>query len=266
MFSDKSPTVVAFCAFGVTRLSVPEESLLKAFCVSVREAYKTNPIKIILITDEVLDEASLEGLFDEWVRAPVIREELLLSRAKAYLDLVQRFHWETPLLLLDYDILLLKKLDQLFTSEYDVFLTYRDYMKGMPINGGVVMLNNIRPAACVRFYERVVQAYIDLPKNVLQWWGDQMSLSKVALDGAFAETLGQPAILTPDGIRLRLLSRDFYNFTPYDVDSGSAIPDIVDEKTKEHILNNVAIAHFKGPRKHLMLDILRSITTHRAAG
>ena len=255
----KQLTVAVFCAFGTTQLAATESGLLKAFCKSVKQAYRNNLARLCLLTDEFLQISPYDGIFDDVIRVPVTRNQLLLSRAEAYLSIIKRFSWDTPLALLDYDILMLKKIDQIFLSQHDVYVTCRNYSENMPVNGGVVMLNNIHPDRCHKFYRQVVETYRSLPAETLQWWGDQLALSHAVFAGRSVDINVVNEVITSGDVRVRLLDRARFNFTPYDVDTGVAIPRSLDQITKMSLLNDVSIAHFKGPRKHLMIEWAKAI-------
>jgi hypothetical protein len=255
----KDITIAVFCAFGTPHLAAQESALLRAFCSSARRVYSHERARIILLTDEFFEFSSYSALFDEVFRVPVIRDELLLSRAMSYLSLVAQFKWDTPLVLLDYDILILKKIEHVFSSQHDVYVTCRNYAEHMPVNGGVVMLNNVRPSECYRFYREVVDTYRTLPDETLRWWGDQIALSNAVFKGKTVDIDTMSEVLTSSQIRVKLLERMSFNFTPYDVDSGLPVPASLDQRAKERLLNDVFIAHFKGPRKHLMLEWARAI-------
>ncbi len=69
----------------------------------------------------------------------------------------------------------------------------------------------------------------------------------------------QEVLLTNNGTLVRFIPKDVYNFTPYDVDSGLPIPQSLDPAISAHLGRSVSIAHFKGPRKHLMLSYAASL-------
>lgn len=254
-------TVAVFCAFGVDRLPKQEDMLLRAFGNSIRKAYEGNAVRLVLLTDGALDHSVYRDVFDEVFEFCVIREELLLSRAQAYLSFVERFGWESPVALLDYDTLVLKRFDHLFLSGQDIYVTTRTYAPSMPVNGGVIMLNNLYPERCYRFYQKVIEVYRGLPKKALQWWGDQIALSSVVFQSRATDPDPPAEILTLRDVRVKFLRREEFNFTPYDVDSGLIVPEALDSSVKKLLQTTVFIAHFKGPRKHLMLEWAESTSS-----
>jgi hypothetical protein len=252
----KAITVAVFCAFARKNLPEQEHSLLRAFVDSIRRNYSTDAY-IILLTDDNLDEQIYRPMFNEIRRFRVIQSELLLCRSATYHHTIANHHWRTPLVLLDYDILMLKRLDPIFTFNDDIFLTARNYSSSMPVNGGVLILNDPDPAKCRAFYESVLTIYQKLPTDQLQWWGDQISLSNAALAGCKIED-GDVSV-TQSGARVRFIPRAIYNFTPYDVDSGMRIPERLPDSMIAFLSSEVVLAHFKGPRKHLMLALSETL-------
>jgi len=252
----KAITVAVFCAFARKNLPEQEHRLLCAFVDSIRRRYRTDA-HIILLTDDRLDEQLYRPMFNEIRRFRINQSELLLGRSATYHHTVTNHHWRTPLVLLDYDILMLKRLDSIFTFNEDVFLTARNYSSSMPVNGGVLILNDRDPDKCRAFYESVLTIYQKLPSDQLQWWGDQVSLSNAALAGCTIQD-GDVSV-TQSGARVRFIPKTIYNFTPYDVDSGMQIPERLPDSMIVFLRSEVVLAHFKGPRKHLMLALSETL-------
>ncbi len=248
-------TVCVFCAFGARHLPDFERRLLLTFVRSIRRVYR-NSVKVILLTDKLLDTGLYDDVFSETRGLPVDRSKLLLSRAEAYLSVVNTHDWSTPLALLDYDVLVLQSIGDVFEGDDDVFLTDRAYSKDMPINGGVILLNNKNPKNSSAFYKLVVDIYRSLPSEQLSWWGDQVALSRAVYSGYVSKPNTQ---VISSSWRARLLPRETHNYTPYDVDSGTKIPPVISDDVIALLRSFVKIAHFKGPRKHLMLEWGRRI-------
>lgn len=257
--SSEAVTVAVFCSFSQATLFDNEHRLLIAFVQSVRRQYQ-NSAKILLLTDEYLTLDTYRLVFDDIRRFPIDKERLLLGRCVAYHHTIVTHDWLTPLIFLDYDILMLKPLDFFSTLKEDIFLTARPYAPSMPINGGVLMLNNLQPSKGIKFYESVLANYRALNGNTVRWWGDQISLSIAAMNDA--RVVGSDVLLSKSGALVRLLPRVIYNFTPYDVDSGVSVKSELDQDTLRHLKSNVVLAHFKGPRKHLMVTLAASISDH----
>jgi len=255
-----SLTIGVFCAFGKKMLPDAESLLLKAFVGSVRLCYGSDA-RIILISDQFLEAAAYAGFVDEVRVCDIDPQRLLLCRARAYSNILKEHDWQSPLAFLDYDILLLKNIDHVFQSAADIFLTARGYSKEMPINGGVLLLNNRDPERCRSFYDHVLCSYECLSPSVMRWWGDQLSLATAVFNES--TPLSQNCIRTRSDAVVSLIPREIYNFTPYDVDSGLPVPAQLDEDTVKLLRDSVAIAHFKGPRKHLMLGFSSLLEARR---
>ena len=249
-------TVAIFCSYNQKNIPGHEIELLRLCISSIKKAYEER-VNITLITDDQLDLSLARNWGLSVQIAAVDSSQLLLYRTRAYLKLLREHDWKTPVALLDYDILMLRHLDALFNHSEDIFVTGRNYSKTMPINGGVVIFNNRNPNACLNFYELVARNYERLPIEQLQWWGDQLSLATTIFSNP--KSLGPDVIISSSGSSVRLIPRNVYNYTPYDVDSGIAIPKSLDNDTHRYLLNSVVLAHFKGPRKHLMTSFGRSL-------
>jgi len=173
------------------------------------------------------------------VEVPVDHGALMLSRAEAQLQWVEQRDPARPLVLLDSDILLAAPLQELFASDFDVALTWRANAE-MPINGGLLLLNDRRPEAARRFFRRFVAVYRERHAGAdARWYGDQLAL-RDCVGMAPAQMAQQPTV-DVDGCRVRLLPCSSHNFSPDN--SFAAIA---------NGLPGVQVLHFKGQRKRLM--------------
>ncbi|MBL8752514.1 MAG: hypothetical protein JNK15_04360 [Planctomycetes bacterium] len=171
---------------------------------------------------------------------PVDHGRLMLSRSLAQLACVEANDFARPLVLLDSDILMNGSLQPLFAEDFDVALTWR-FNKTMPINGGLIVLHNHRPDVARAFYRRFLQCYQERHAvgDNAGWYGDQLALQElVGLD--WKQAAAQPRI-ERDGVRIRLLPCDTWNFSPDNqlAAIGNGLPDKL-------------VLHFKGQRKRLM--------------
>lgn len=248
-------TICVFCAFGGRDFPSIEKQLLAAFLSSIRRVYGGSA-KIILLTDATLQADLYEKVFSEVRVVRVDREKLLLSRALAYSSVISEHDWSTPLAFLDYDVLVLRQINDVFNYGDDVFVTDRPYSREMPINGGVIFLNNRNPLSSSAFYNTVVEIYKSLPWEQLAWWGDQIALSRAVY--AHAVSISSDRVVSSSW-RVRILPRACYNYTPYDIDSGLDIPRTLSDDVLATVRCTAKIAHFKGPRKHLMLELAQRL-------
>jgi hypothetical protein len=179
----------------------------------------------------------------KWVRRvdrEVDHAALMFSRSESQLDYVERADFARPLVLLDSDILLNGDLAGLFADDFDVALTWRDNA-AMPINGGLLLLHNRRPAAARAFFRRFVEVYRARfgSGDEAAWYGDQLALRDVV--GLDAAAMRQNDRIEVDGVKVRLLPCETYNHSP-----DNTLSAIVDG------LPGRLVLHWKGQRKRLM--------------
>jgi len=245
--------VVTFCSYGQRNLDDPESRVFAIFRESVKRALRTRD-RIVLLTDYLLDCGSIGIEEANAMRAEIQTNELLYCRAKMYLDFLRTYTWQQPVALLDYDTVIVRDYTKIFACDEDVLVTLRPYSKQMPINGGVVLLNNKNPDRVIRFYDDVVSCYGSYRGKVKDWawWGDQLSLHEaIRRDG---KATSKETGVTRSGASVRFLPREIYNYTPYDVDNIKTIPLRLESPELEACMK-ANIVHFKGPRKHLMTDL-----------
>jgi hypothetical protein len=195
-----------------------------------------------LLTDSA---TQVHGVRGPWrrVEVPVDHGALMLSRAQAQLQWVEQWVEQRdavrPLVLLDSDILLAAPLHELFASDFDVALTWRANAE-MPINGGLLLLNDRRPEVARRFFRRFVAVYRERYAGAdASWYGDQLALRDCV--GVPQAQMAQQATVDVEGCRVRLLPCASHNFSPHN--SFAAIA---------NGLPGVQVLHFKGQRKRLM--------------
>lgn len=184
----------------------------------------------------------LEGLncSASLLRFDLVSERLMLERTKAQLMHVRASSFERPMVILDSDILINASLAPIFKQDFDVALTWRPSIN-MPINGGLIVLNNLRPEAAKGFFERFLTMYQEKYANEesAAWFGDQLALRDLV--GLHHSQMSKQQIVSVDGCRILLLPCETYNFSPAD-----RYGDICNKFTDK------AVLHFKGQRKRLM--------------
>jgi hypothetical protein len=164
-------------------------------------------------------------------------EHIMLDRMRAQTEFAQSYDFSRPVILLDTDIIINRQLDELLAQDFDVGLTWRD--EKMPINGGVIILNNRRPDAVRQFLTQVYKIYTELYAEQGKWFGDQLALHKY-LNLNIQDMKNCPTVEV-DGVRILFLPCETYNFSPEN--------DITSIQTG---LQDKLLLHFKGPRKLLM--------------
>jgi hypothetical protein len=163
---------------------------------------------------------------------------LMLDRTRAMADFVKQFDFTGPLIFIDSDILLNSSLNRVCEKDFDVALTYRDRPMP-PINGGLVLVNSKRPAACIDFFSRFLALYSEKYAGGSAWYGDQEALYDLIGPQHFEKR--QNDVIDVKNCRVLLLPCDQYNFSP-----GADVSEIASS------LRERSIIHFKGGRKFLM--------------
>ena len=204
---------------------------------SVRLTHPDAPC--VLLTDA---GTRLDGVAASLQRidGPVDHAALMLSRTLAQAAFVEGSDFARPLVLLDSDILLNGSLRPLLAEDFDIGVTWRP-QREMPINGGLLVLHNRRPAASKAFFARFARTYCErfASGGNAAWYGDQHALQECV--GLTREELARHTVVERDGCRIRLLPCDTFNFSP-----DNRLDAIADGLPAKLVL------HFKGQRKRLM--------------
>ena len=207
--------------------------------------------KCVLLTDVATQVLGVTGKFAR-INSKVDHSKLMLSRSSAQLVYVEHCTFAAPLVLIDSDILLNAPISPVFTQDFDVALTWR-ISPTMPINGGLVILNNRRPQVARAFFRRFVDIYRERYVEQSAWFGDQLALRDCV--GMRAEEMSDSMIITIGDCRVLLLPCETHNFSPEN--HFGAI---------EARLKNKVVLHFKGPRKRLMVPYWTSYLRPRESG
>jgi hypothetical protein len=111
----------------------------------------------------------------------------------------------------------------------------------MPINGGLKVVHQNARTPAMGFYERVFSFYDEkTAADMKAWWGDQTSIIEAIGRDNFKQRKSDDIFV--DGIKIRLMHCDQYNFTP-----AKRPYKIWKAVRKKKVL------HFKGDRKRMML-------------
>jgi hypothetical protein len=164
-------------------------------------------------------------------------DHIMLDRMRAQTEFAQGYDFAHPVILLDTDIIINRQLDELLAQDFDIGLTWRD--EKMPINGGVIILNNRRPDAVRQFLIQVYKIYTELYAEQGKWFGDQLALHNY-LQLNIEDMKNHPTVEV-NGARVLFLPCETYNFSPEN--EMTSIQTGLQEKF---------LLHFKGPRKLLM--------------
>ncbi len=192
----------------------------------------------IVLTD---DRTRLESIPSRFLRinCAIRHDKIMLDRMGAQRVFLQEYDFSCPVILADSDILLNDSLDAVFQQDFDVGLTWRQNAE-MPINGGVLFVNNRRPSASRRFLAVTQEIYEKKYADRSEWYGDQFAIRDF-LEMTVGEIASQQEIIERQGCRILLLPCEQYNHSPDNV-----LVSIASRFLDKHVL------HFKGERKRLM--------------
>jgi hypothetical protein len=193
--------------------------------------------KLRMLTSSKTDLSALKMSYQR-VDSEIDPEALMLSRSLAQQDLVNRDDFSLPIVLIDSDILMNGNLEPVFAHDFDVALTWRASVN-MPINGGLLILNNRRPEMARKFFNDFVAIYREKYMDGAGWYGDQLALRDVC--GVNYREMRRRKLIEINGYKILFLPCDIYNFSPEDRFSAVITP----------ILEAVVL-HFKGNRKRFM--------------
>jgi hypothetical protein len=211
-------------------------SMIDMMFASARLADKS--ARIVVLTNRNTDLRNCSTHIDAIVRSDVDTSKLMLERAQNQLRYVEKSNFEAPIVILDSDILINAPLEPVFNLDFDVALTWRAN-KDQPINGGLFILNNIRPNVSRQFFRKFCAIFRERYSDQARWYGDQLAL-RDCVGIPSTQIRGMP-LVEVDGCRILLLPCEIYNFSPDNKYSSIK----VDQPDK-------VVLHFKGQRKRLM--------------
>lgn len=192
---------------------------------------------LYVLTSPKTDLEALEMHYER-LNYEIDPKTLMLSRSLAQQNMIHRYDFSLPVVLIDSDILINGHLNTIFEQDFDVALTWRSNIN-MPINGGLMILNNRRPEVTRQFFDDFVALYQDKYIDGATWYGDQLALRDIC--AASHEEMGDRNVIEVNGCKILFLPCDQYNFSPENYWRA-----VIDPITKSLIL------HFKGNRKRLM--------------
>jgi hypothetical protein len=192
-----------------------------------------------VITDEETSFGNMSTRPDTIARFHMNPQRLMMERAEAQLRYIEQSPFDRPIILLDSDILINGSLAPTFEEDFDIAVTWRA-SKRMPINGGLLILNNRRPEVARSFFARYVRTYQEHYAEQAAWYGDQLALRDCV--GLNLKQYATYRLHEVDGCRILLLPCDTHNFSP-----DNSFGEIAEPREDKLVL------HFKGERKRLML-------------
>jgi hypothetical protein len=200
--------------------------------------------RIILVTDDVFMAQGIADPRVSIVRLDLADGEPMFERVVAMLSYVESTAFTAPTIFLDSDAFLIRHCAGLFVNDFDVAVTYRDIGGQMPINEGVIIVNDRHRDSVRRFFWRYLATYLTLEHHpvvletygkVRRWRGGQLSIN--AVSGGWHRY--SPGITRTDfGARFAFLPCSRYNYSP---DQESEI--------NSAMLVRALVLHLKGSRK-----------------
>lgn len=203
-----------------------------------RSAALVHPdMRAVVLTDEATEFSGVSYPHKK-IREKIDPEAMILSRTRAQLRYLKTSNFASPIVFLDSDMLVNCPLTPLFSQDFDVAVTWR-HIKKMPLNGGVLIVNNVRPNVVRNFFSRFLDLFETKYAHKAGWYGDQLAIAE--LIGLTSHECAVNQIVQVGDCRVLLLPCAEYNFSPDNT-----------FKAIESALTDKVILHFKGPRKHLM--------------
>lgn len=195
-------------------------------------------LRTVVLTDKNTDFSLCRTPIDSIVRAEINANKLMMERTRTQLSYVESSPFTAPIVILDSDILINAPLKPIFDLDFDVALTWRE-SKAQPINGGFLILNNMRPDVSRRFFQKFSTIYSERYADQAAWYGDQLALRDCV--GLSIKEYGKRNLIEVDGCRILLLPCDSHNFSP-----ENKYAEIRADRPEKVVI------HFKGERKRLM--------------
>lgn len=216
--------------------------------LNIEIALKTNPrSRVILITDDhfLSDMIPNERLHIQ--RFDVVSTEPVYERVKAMVAYVHSKWFNAPTIFLDSDAFLLRPIYDLFANRFDIGLTHRDIPGQMPINEGVIYVNDLSKSRVQAFFDSYLASYCNIDQNldiksiypnVRRWRGGQLALNAVGQGGQACYT---GKVKRADGTMIAFLPCSIYNLS-----------DIDEREINRNLIYRCTVLHLKGMRKKWM--------------
>lgn len=236
--------VTFFVDLGQRPGGFDEFEVLMSMATSVRRSLPGS--RLIVLTDRATVFPSSLGA-DEIMRFEIPRERLMLCRMQAQRAYLASALYDAPSAFVDSDIVFNHPLDEVFSTPFDVGLTYRmdgfcrieGQVINIPVNGGVMFFQPDRRGPALAYYKRALDAHLAQPEKYFAWGGNQIALLDAVGREAFFARDGDDTVI--DGTRYRFFPCERFNFTPPS-----------DEIPSPEEAENRLVLHFKGKRKSAM--------------
>jgi hypothetical protein len=226
--------------------------------LNIKIALKTNPrARVLLLTDETfLHELQPHSRLNI-SRLPFNAREPMFERVVMMAAYVRSRLFRQPTVFLDSDAFLLRPVHNLFANHFDVGLTHRNIVGQMPINEGVIFVNNLNPHNVIQVFNTYVASYLAIERdpslaklysNLRRWRGGQLALNSIA-QGGQAYMSGLSNRSDPDkGPKIVYLPCSSYNLSQ-----------ISEEEVTPSLPKRAAVLHLKGPRKIWLSNLKESV-------
>lgn len=241
--SEKSKVISSFDIKPLDQSVYDYEALLN---LNIRISGASNPnAHIILVTDTTsLNSINSSKNLTVLRFSDLQADHPMFERVVVMNSIVSSSLIRHPIVFLDSDAFLLRPITLLFNDYFDVGVTHRAIVGQMPINEGVIFVNNRDISMVRRFFLDYLEKYLGLElnrivngfyKDLRRWRGGQLSLNGIAGSTIFHRT---GLTILNNGVRLLKLPCSRFNFSEIDknrIDSA--------------LLRQLVVLHLKGPRK-----------------
>ena len=228
---------------------VDYETLIK---LNIQIALKTNPrSRVFLLTDYefLLDQSQNSRLCVS--RLELNNLEPMFERVLTMAAYVRSELFDQPTVFLDSDAFLLRPVHNVFVNRFDVAFTHRKLVGQMPINEGVIFVNNLEKCVARSIFNSYIAIYVALETHseigkiygsLRRWRGGQLSVNGIAQGNQVYATCISDARIG----RVAYLPCSAYNLS-----------EISAAEVNAALTSRSAVLHLKGNRK-FWVDALKS--------
>ena len=229
--------------FDIKKWDLKSIDFVRLVKLALRVCKWSNPrARIVLFTDDSF-LADFNDSAVEIVRLKIDPTQLMFERVKCMVSAVFSKLAARPIIFLDSDALVAAELPINILDGIDILITHRHDLLMVPVNEGVICVNQKRSAYARRFFWRYLSSYlrlIDDPRiqaiypNIKLWRGGQLALN--AAVGGLARY--RDGVQVVDGIRVGFYPTSRMNLS---VQSPKYI--------SANLWSQSPIVHLKGGRK-----------------
>jgi hypothetical protein len=220
---------------------VDYETLIR---LNIKIALKSNPrARVFLLTDQTFLQDLQPHSRLNISRLGVNGREPMFERVVTMAAYVRSRLFNQPTVFLDSDAFLLRPVHNLFANHFDVGLTHRYITGQMPINEGVIFVNNINPKGVKEVFSAYVASYLTVEtdsslgkiySNFRRWRGGQLAVNSIAQGGQVYAS----GVSAFHALRVVFLPCSIYNLSQ-----------ISEKEVTSALSRRTVVLHLKGPRK-----------------